>query len=252
MIDALPIALALLVSADAQPGSEPVPDEERWDVAVVQLVVEQGHGAPAHLEEAVTQAAETWNAVGVGPRLEVARDADPVNDPLNVDERSRVGVMHEPWPYSGQAGAATITWAYTETRLIFEADVALNPDVDFGDGEIDRHDLVSVLTHELGHVLGLHHLDDDGEATMFPTIPRGETKKRDLSVSDVSALIDRYADTTLAADDPDAVLTQASANESASGPAMGCAQAGPPAAEAALAFALLALARRQRRGNDAR
>lgn len=244
MLDALPIAIALLMNADTPPNA----GEERWDVSVVRLIVEHGQGAPNGLEEAAAQAASTWNEVGVGPRIEVARDDEPVDDPLNVDEHSRVGVMREPWPYPAQAGAATITWAFTETSHIFEADVALNPDIEFGDGESERHDLVSVLTHELGHVLGLQHVEDDAEATMFPTIPRGEVKKRDLSLSDVSALLERYAGTELAAEDPDAVLEAAAEDQ----PATGCAQAGPPAAEAALALALVAIARgrRARRRNE--
>lgn len=55
-----------------------------------------------------------------------------------------------------------------------------------------RFDLRNTLTHEVGHLLGLDHTPDT-EATMFPSAPMGETRKRTLASDDINALCDVYA-----------------------------------------------------------
>jgi hypothetical protein len=59
-------------------------------------------------------------------------------------------------------------------------------------GFFATNDLQNMLTHELGHVLGLDHPCRDrfrcGEATMYFSAPAGETKKRDLDTDDIDGL----------------------------------------------------------------
>ena len=249
MIDALPLVLAALTANDVPPAEQA---RQRWQAAEVIVVVEQGEGGPGELLQAAEQAAAAWNNVGAAPHLVLTVDEAPADDPLAVDGVNRIGLMREPWPYSAQAGTSPIAWTSATTDVIFEAVLALNPGFDFGDGTTGAYDLVSVLTHELGHLLGLDHLDDHPEATMFPLIPRGETKKRDLSDDDVAALLASYPSAPVLPAPVEAAPTLAAPAdeadpERAEAPSRGCPQGSPPGAEGALAL-VLALAARRRRG----
>ncbi|HQL56547.1 MAG: matrixin family metalloprotease [Myxococcota bacterium] len=57
------------------------------------------------------------------------------------------------------------------------------------------YDIENTITHELGHVLGLDHPDDDlKDATMYAKALTGETKKRTLETDDIEGLCNLYGD----------------------------------------------------------
>jgi hypothetical protein len=108
-------------------------------------------------------------------------------------------------------GALAITIASSDPRTgqMVDADIVFNGQHHFAvlgatpdraDATPVPYDFQNVLTHELGHYLGISHETlDDAEATMFLTSSRGETQKRDLADSDRSLISNLY----LGADEPE-------------------------------------------------
>lgn len=73
---------------------------------------------------------------------------------------------------------ATLTFN-ADTGEIYDADLEIRPDVKWALGETpapEETDLLSVLTHEAGHMLGVAH-STDAEATMFPSYTPGTTDR---------------------------------------------------------------------------
>src|SRR5690606_32333057 len=71
---------------------------------------------------------------------------------------------------------------------------------DSRDQGMSTYDLQNVLTHELGHLLGLGEENDDVEATMYAFSQPGETGKRDLELIDknsIAALYDQEFDSEM-------------------------------------------------------
>lgn len=87
------------------------------------------------------------------------------------------------------------------------------------DPPVARFDLRNTLTHEVGHLLGFDHTTDP-EATMFPSAPVGETRKRTLATDDINGLCDVYAriyDERKGSDDDDCSTTPGRPSSSAPG-----------------------------------
>jgi len=103
-------------------------------------------------------------------------------------------LIDENWPYDASDLGKTLLTFGLDSGELYDADVALNSagypfSIDAGTGDID---LVAVLTHELGHVLGLDHSDVPG-ATMQPEAPGFATSAlRTLESDDVAGICAVY------------------------------------------------------------
>ena len=146
---------------------------------------------------AVVSAASSWEWVaGSSVDLEftgASTVASASHDNVNVVYFS------DDWPADASLLALTTVWSESSGKAVgFDIRVntrdhawTLDPEA-----EPDKNDLQNTLAHEFGHALGFGHIDDDGEATMYPSAPLGETRKRDLSVADAAMAIAVYPDGT--------------------------------------------------------
>jgi hypothetical protein len=100
------------------------------------------------------------------------------------------------WPYNdalNTLGLTTVTFE-PDTGELYDADTEINGTrpLSIGDPVPDGHyDLESILTHEMGHFLGLAH-SADPDATMFASYNPGSTSMRVLKQDDVDGLCSIY------------------------------------------------------------
>lgn len=120
-------------------------------------------------------------------------------DPLSANGSNDVVVHLDDWPSPLATGAAAHTVIFAAGDGISEADIHLNArDFTFADGASDTSvDLRALLTHELGHVLGIGH-SADPRATMSAGLPAG-IAARSLERDDVDAVCALYPATDAAA-----------------------------------------------------
>lgn len=195
--------------------------------------------------EALARAAANWSEATQGCSylrlkvLEPRADAKPGFDRRGPNE-SVVSWIEDDWRAlkvgdgPAPSGATAITLIFfndvptsADYGRIYDADIYLNGQhFTFSTGgERGLTDVENVLTHELGHVMGLDHTCDDGqrrplpldnlgqpipscssgnlgaavtEATMFPNAATGESKKRTPEAGDVHGVCQTYP----LADDP--------------------------------------------------
>jgi hypothetical protein len=93
--------------------------------------------------------------------------------------------------------AATWTWVDGSNHII-EADLFFNtmnpwavlgPCVQGTTTATGTFDVGDIATHELGHTLGLNHISDaNAQATMYPSAPSDEVRKRTLTDGDIASL----------------------------------------------------------------
>jgi len=142
-------------------------------------------------ESEMRQALDAWAVTGVLPTVELI--------PSDGEGASENGISEV---YYGDPGVGTVTGnrrlALTQTwskhgRYI-EADIILDSEEDWSTGEARTgyYDLLSVLTHELGHFWGLVEESKNPEATMYGKTRQGETKKRDLEQEDIERIREIY------------------------------------------------------------
>ncbi len=96
---------------------------------------------------------------------------------------------------TGSCLAATLTGYYTG-NTIYDADVYTNTRYSYfssreTDGCSGEYDIDGIMTHEVGHVIGLGHSSVAG-ATMYPSVSSCNTANRTLEADDVAGKNDLY------------------------------------------------------------
>jgi hypothetical protein len=99
------------------------------------------------------------------------------------------------WNYTSEDNtlAKTTVTFDDATGQILDADIAVNHaynDITVSD-QVVQYDLESILTHEVGHFIGLDH-SDDPSATMFAAYDPGTIDLRSLEADDVAAACAAY------------------------------------------------------------
>ncbi len=139
---------------------------------------------------ALGSSAQTWNSASRGPSLLSIGSAGNATGP-SQNNTSELG-----WARIAPKNVLAATWTWVNgSNQIVEADLFYNSswtwDI-FGGcpGSPTGHfDIQDIGTHELGHALGLNHVSDaNAQATMYPSAPADEVRKRTLTTGDITAL----------------------------------------------------------------
>jgi hypothetical protein len=151
---------------------------------------------PGRARQAALIAAEAWRGLPGVPDLLIDEGSAPGFD---AERRTNGIYLARQWSYDPRRLAVTVS-SYTPDGRLMGADILINGKEKFDllseddSGRRDSvFDLASVLTHEMGHVLGLDENPDDPEATMFPYTRANETHQRTLSEDDEEGVIELYS-----------------------------------------------------------
>lgn len=161
----------------------------KWKSLPVDYIINPAN--PSGLSEefitgTIATSAETWDSV-VSSEL--------FNNVYTIDYSAQYGVQNFKnaiafgnYAQNGVIGITTI-WFTRVGKQIVEFDMLLDTDFTWGDAVLNPAlmDLQNIVTHELGHAVGLGDIYTDSckEVTMYGYSNYGETKKRTLEQPDI-------------------------------------------------------------------
>ncbi len=187
-----------------------------WESDQVPFVVDASLDAAApHGTLTAVDAIATWSGAGNGPRL--TADVGTAAAAPAVDGRNTILYMPDGYPPAGDALAVTISTVDVGTGELLDTDIVINgryafaelaPDARPADGaqpiamegqadaadarSCGTFDLQHVLTHEIGHALGLADVQNDLDAVMFAYTSAGDASRRAPSPDDLAGIDSLY------------------------------------------------------------
>jgi len=181
-----------------------------WPTDCVSFAVQKA-GSPANeigapdFEAVIRSAFNTWqNAVCEGdsrPSIQAESfgevECDQVEYNLKAANANIYMFRDDVWlneDDASQALALTTVWHDHKTGQIRDVDVEVNgtPGSHLTNGDVmDGADLLSIITHETGHFLGLDHSDMTG-SVMFAYYNPGEDNLRELTEDDAAGICEIY------------------------------------------------------------
>jgi hypothetical protein len=184
-----------------------------WKGACVGYSANSAASAIVPLEAATTvidQAFDAWNNVSCpsGAMVGIATSnlgpvaCSEVRYNTNGPNQNVIVFRDVKWPYSdpnNTLGLTTVTFN-ADTGEIYDADMEINAT----GGNLSTSntvpangfDLLSVITHEAGHFLGLAHATDS-QATMFASYKPGSSSLRSLAADDIAGLCEIYPSSSM-------------------------------------------------------
>jgi hypothetical protein len=147
--------------------------------------------------QAIIMSTDAWRGFEGVPSLAIV-EGSPRRLGHHGDGPTNGMYFPETWTHESDKLAITVVTYEMASGRLLDADVVVNPDVDFSllsetaEERAGSYDLAAVLTHEMGHVLGLGESEDDRMATMWPYADRGDTHQRTLSDDDEAGILDAY------------------------------------------------------------
>lgn len=143
------------------------------------------------------QSFNAWSATDVGQKVVFNRGQDTSIAKKALDGRNIIAWGRT----SGTALAVTYTWYYPSTGLVAEVDTIFNKKFPWswspystGCADPNSYDAQDILTHELGHWMGIDDNSNTSFAnnTMYAYGAKGEIKKDTLTTGDITAVNQLY------------------------------------------------------------
>jgi hypothetical protein len=173
-----------------------------WDISSTQDVTLSTRNVPSSVGTggfgtALNGAISAWEATTDLPSSAFGSvTQSSVRPRQRFDGQNIVGFGH-----IGSAVGVTRFYVNTTTDSVIEFDTLLNSNYPWSTagatsetgctGTPGAFDVQAVLTHELGHPVGLEHFDNDVQ-TMYPFVATGETRKRTLAAGDTAGANAKY------------------------------------------------------------
>jgi hypothetical protein len=180
----------------------------RWSSPVITLSVDEkleGYYGKEEVLSALRMATDAWRGLDHVPDVMISDQPAPG---YQANARTNGVYLMMPWPFAREQLAVTVSTYDLDGHMIGadvlingESDYAMLPDLQDAPG-MTHHDLAAVLTHEVGHVLGLDESPDDPSATMWPYIRGGDVHQRTLSEDDEQGIVAAYKDVVFDTDLP--------------------------------------------------
>lgn len=229
------VCLLAVTVASASPDLEENSSrgDRRWKVSSIRLSLSRSllSGSAqirngSNITSVVSAAAGVWEEaaavkflLGGSPRESVS-GARGTGDGTNLITIAATPENLALFPEQHRSSPAYTRLFFNRSGSIIEADVVLNPYVSFStDGTPETYDLQAVITHELGHVLGLKH-SPAMSATMYERISLNRENSqrgldaRTLSSADISSVRAIYGPGSTFADCCVTVMGPLAANSS--------------------------------------